>query len=149
MNALPVTQSGIPDIYRRIHRYEWSLLALFFFFTFLFSLFFLLFDRARLPAPYRDTQRCVCVKGLRNAFSLYDGYFKYAACTTSCYTGRACRFAIKKKRKRGHNCSGACNMYNAVSIVTLVLTLNRLFGKPRNRSECGRTGKNVGNFICN
>lgn len=28
-------------------------------------------------------------KGLRNAFSLYDGYFKHAGCTTSCNTGRA------------------------------------------------------------
>lgn len=60
------------------------------------------------------------------------------------------RYAIEKKRgKEDIICSEACNMYNTVSIVTLVLTLNRLFGKFRNRSECRKTGKNTGNFICN
>lgn len=94
--------------------------------------------------------KTVCVRGLRNAFSLYDGYFKYAACTTSCYTGRlADTWSRKKKGKRESNCSGVCNTYNAVSIITLVLTLNRLFGKLRNRFECRRTGKNADNFIYN
>lgn len=135
-------------IYWWIHRYKWSLLdcSFYIYISLFFRSFFI--SIARLPALYRDTEQTVCVRGLRNAFSLYDGYFKYAACTTSCYTGGLADTRSRKKRKRGPNCDGACNTFNAVSIITLVLTLNCLFGKLLIQCEC-RNGKNAGNFICN
>lgn len=80
--------------------------------------YFLFYTTNHWVYPTRKIQSNIRGGGLRNAFSLYDGYFKYASCTTSCNTGWADYTRTKKKDATGFTLAS-----RGPSIVTLLLTL--------------------------